>query len=134
MDHFQKFSMERTRFQVESRCFAHACMGVAAYARAYLAQALGRIAEFAKSREHYYALRISACSLDLLFLQTLMLDLSRSLEDRQDSANLQIAILSFINVIINYKAGEVSLSPSSLAVTAAPKCGLMAMRACAALI
>ena len=41
-------------------------------------------------------------------LQTLMLDLARSLEDRQDSANLQIAVLSFINVIINYKAGEVS--------------------------
>ena len=37
-----------------------------------------------------------------------MLDLARSLEDRQDSANLQIAVLSFINVIINYKAGEVS--------------------------
>ena len=37
-----------------------------------------------------------------------MIDLTRSLEDRQDSANLQIAILSFINVIINYKAGEVS--------------------------
>ena len=36
-----------------------------------------------------------------------MIDLTRSLEDRQDSANLQIAILSFINVIINYKAGEV---------------------------
>ena len=44
-----------------------------------------------------------------LILQTLMLDLSRSLEDRQDSANLQIAVLSFINVIINYKAGEVSI-------------------------
>ena len=42
-------------------------------------------------------------------MQTLMLDLARSLEDRQDSANLQIAVLSFINVIINYKAGEVSL-------------------------
>lgn len=40
-----------------------------------------------------------------------MLDLARSLEDRQDSANLQIAVLSFINVIINYKAGEVSLIP-----------------------
>lgn len=39
-----------------------------------------------------------------------MIDLTRSLEDRQDSANLQIAILSFINVIINYKAGEVSLA------------------------
>lgn len=37
-----------------------------------------------------------------------MMDLTRSLEDRQESANLQIAILSFINVIINYKAGEVS--------------------------
>ena len=37
-----------------------------------------------------------------------MMDLARSLEDRQDSANLQIAILSFINVIINYKAGEVT--------------------------
>lgn len=55
MDHFQKFAVERTRFQ------------------------------------------------------SLMIDLTRSLEDRQDSANLQIAILSFINVIINYKAGEESL-------------------------
>lgn len=47
-----------------------------------------------------------------------MIDLTRSLEDRQDSANLQIAILSFINVIINYKAGEVScagqLEPTQL--------------------
>ncbi len=44
-----------------------------------------------------------------------MIDLTRSLEDRQDSANLQIAILSFINVIINYKAGEVSEPGGSLA-------------------
>jgi hypothetical protein len=45
-----------------------------------------------------------------------MIDLTRSLEDRQDSANLQIAILSFINVIINYKAGEVSGLCSQLAL------------------
>lgn len=36
-----------------------------------------------------------------------MIDLTRSLDDKQDAANLQIAILSFFNVIINYKAGEV---------------------------
>lgn len=37
-----------------------------------------------------------------------MVDLTRSLDEKHDAANLQIAILSFINVIINYKAGEVS--------------------------
>lgn len=42
-----------------------------------------------------------------------MIDLTRSLEDRQDSASLQIAILSFINVVINYKAGEVSAGRAS---------------------
>lgn len=41
-------------------------------------------------------------------LQTLIVDLARSLDEHQDSANLQIAVLSFVNAIINYKAGEVS--------------------------
>ncbi len=45
----------------------------------------------------------------LKLAQTLVIDLMRSLDDRQDAANLQIAILSFINVLINYKAGEVRL-------------------------
>ena len=40
-------------------------------------------------------------------LQTVIGDLTRSLDEPQDSANLQIAVFSFINAIINYKAGEV---------------------------
>ena len=39
--------------------------------------------------------------------QTLIVDLTRSLDEPQDSANLQIAVLSFFNAIINYKAGQV---------------------------
>ncbi len=39
--------------------------------------------------------------------QTVIVDLARSLDEPQDSANLQIAVLSFSNAIINYKAGEV---------------------------
>jgi len=35
-------------------------------------------------------------------------DLARSLDEHQDAARLQIAVLSFVNAIINYKAGEVS--------------------------
>jgi len=35
-------------------------------------------------------------------------DLARSLDEHQDAASLQIAVLSFVNAIINYKAGEVS--------------------------
>lgn len=41
--------------------------------------------------------------------QTVIGDLARSLDEPQDSANLQIAVFSFINAIINYKAGEESL-------------------------
>ncbi len=37
----------------------------------------------------------------------MIVDLARSLDEPQDSANLQIAVLSFSNAIINYKAGEV---------------------------
>ena len=47
----------------------------------------------------------SCCS---VFLQTLIVDLTRSLDEPQDSANLQIAVLSFYNAIINYKGGQVS--------------------------
>lgn len=36
------------------------------------------------------------------------MDLARSLDDDTDSAALQVAILSFLNALINYKAGEVS--------------------------
>ena len=36
------------------------------------------------------------------------MDLARSLdEDDSDSAALQVAVLSFLNALINYKAGEV---------------------------
>lgn len=41
-------------------------------------------------------------------MQTLIVDLGRSLDEPQDSANLQIAVLSFFNALINYKAGQVS--------------------------
>ena len=41
-------------------------------------------------------------------MQTLIVDLTRSLDEPQDSANLQIAVLSFFNAIINYKAGQVN--------------------------
>ncbi|CAI8048375.1 Disheveled-associated activator of morphogenesis 2 [Geodia barretti] len=41
--------------------------------------------------------------------QTLIVDLGRSLDEPQDSANLQIAVLSFFNAVINYKAGQESL-------------------------
>lgn len=41
-------------------------------------------------------------------MQTLIVDLTHSLDEPQDSANLQIAVLSFFNAIINYKAGQVS--------------------------
>lgn len=41
--------------------------------------------------------------------QTLVLDLAQSLDSEHDSSNLQTAILSFINAIINYKAGEETL-------------------------
>ena len=43
-----------------------------------------------------------------MFVQTLIVDLTRSLDEPQDSANLQIAVLSFFNAMINYKAGQVS--------------------------
>lgn len=46
--------------------------------------------------------------LKYLLLQTLIVDLARSLDEHQDAASLQIAVLSFVNAIINYKAGEVS--------------------------
>jgi len=39
--------------------------------------------------------------------QTIVSDLSFSLDTNQDSAHLQIAVMSFINAIVNYKAGEV---------------------------
>ena len=39
--------------------------------------------------------------------QTLIVDLTRSLDEPQDSANLQIAVLSFFNAVINYRAGQV---------------------------
>ena len=51
-------------------------------------------------------MRVSSCS--VFFLQTLIVDLTRSLDEPQDSANLQIAVLSFYNAIINYKGGQVS--------------------------
>ena len=35
------------------------------------------------------------------------MDLARSLDEDQETHNLQIAILSFLNALINYKAGEV---------------------------
>ncbi|XP_011403575.1 PREDICTED: disheveled-associated activator of morphogenesis 1-A-like, partial [Amphimedon queenslandica] len=42
--------------------------------------------------------------------QTVVMDLARSLdEDDSDSAALQVAVLSFLNALINYKAGEESL-------------------------
>ena len=42
------------------------------------------------------------------FFQTIVNDLARTLDDENDTANLQVAILSFLNALINYKAGEVS--------------------------
>ena len=44
--------------------------------------------------------------------QTIVSDLSFSLDTNQDSAHLQIAVMSFINAIVNYKAGEVYTLPS----------------------
>ena len=43
--------------------------------------------------------------------QTLIVDLTRSLDEPQDSANLQIAVLSFFNAVINYRAGQVRQIP-----------------------
>lgn len=48
-----------------------------------------------------------ARKMTLHMLQTLIVDLTRSLDEPQDSANLQIAVLSFFNALINYKAGQV---------------------------
>jgi dishevelled associated activator of morphogenesis len=41
--------------------------------------------------------------------QTVVNDLARTLDDEGDTAALQVAILSFLNALINYKAGEESL-------------------------
>lgn len=46
-------------------------------------------------------------------MQTLIVDLTHSLDEPQDSANLQIAVLSFFNAVINYKAGRVRHSMHS---------------------
>ena len=42
-----------------------------------------------------------------LFHQTIVWDLYDSLEGVQDPSSLQIAIMSFINALISFKAGEV---------------------------
>jgi len=47
-------------------------------------------------------------AMERIRFQTLIVDLARSLDEHQDAASLQIAVLSFVNAIINYKAGEVS--------------------------
>ena len=45
------------------------------------------------------------------------MDLAHSLDaDDSDSAPLQVAILSFLNALINYKAGEVSIPYNILLV------------------
>ena len=45
------------------------------------------------------------------------MDLAHSLDaDDSDSAPLQVAILSFLNALINYKAGEVSVPYNILLV------------------
>ena len=45
------------------------------------------------------------------------MDLAHSLDaDDSDSAPLQVAILSFLNALINYKAGEVSIPYNMLLV------------------
>ena len=44
-----------------------------------------------------------------LFLQTIVWDLYNSLEDVRDPSSLQIAIMSFINALISFKAGEVGV-------------------------
>lgn len=50
----------------------------------------------------------------LISLQTLLMDLTRSLDEVHESANLQIAIFSFFNALINYKTGEVSVGIAGL--------------------
>ena len=42
------------------------------------------------------------------------MDLTRSLDEVHESANLQIAIFSFFNALINYKTGEVSVGIAGL--------------------
>ena len=49
--------------------------------------------------------------------QTLIVDLGRSLDEPQDSANLQIAVLSFFNAVINYKAGQVRVCEGAVKVS-----------------
>ena len=78
MDHFQKFAVERIRFQVINGVLQ--CI---------------RMRNFTAPRARLY------------YAQTLIVDLTRSLDEPQDSANLQIAVLSFFNAIINYRAGQV---------------------------
>ena len=36
-----------------------------------------------------------------------MMDLGRTLDEDEDMSSLQVAIFSFLNALINYKAGEV---------------------------
>ena len=78
MDHFQKFAVERIRFQVINGVLRNNCQCL-------------------RMRNHNRA----------FITQTLIVDLTRSLDEPQDSANLQIAILSFFNAVINYRAGQV---------------------------
>ena len=60
-----------------------------------------------KNVTYITCVQIGAAYVQIISMQTLIVDLTRSLDEPQDSANLQIAVLSFFNAIINYKAGQV---------------------------
>lgn len=85
MEEFHEFAVERARFQVLPST-----------------EGGGQLWQWGgRGRAH----------ISSLLLQTIVWDLYDSLEGVQDPSSLQIAIMSFINALISFKAGEVGTWP-----------------------